>query len=103
MTDVDLKKEVEDNGYSFIKRSWFYIMIAVFILTTGINIGVSQNQLAQKVDKDQSRKIAKEEVQTELKHFFTDSDGRVLQSQMKDLEKQVEKMNQKLDRLLEMR
>lgn len=100
MTKAELNKEMESNGFQVVKKIHLILTVAAMFIGIGINIGVSQTQLASKVDTEEARKIAKEEVQIELKHFFTDSDGKVLQSQMKDLKEQMKTINDKLDRLL---
>lgn len=100
MTKAELNKEMESNGFQVVKKIHLILTVAAMFIGIGINIGVSQTQLASKVDTEEARKIAKEEVQIELKHFFTDSDGKVLQSQMKDLKEQIKTINDKLDRLL---
>lgn len=100
MTQTELSKEMENNGFQIVKKIHLILVVVSMFVGVGINIGVSQTQLASKVDTEEARKIAKEEVQIELKHFFTDSDGKVLQSQMKDLKEQIKTINDKLDRLL---
>lgn len=89
----------EQNGYSIIKKSWLITTVVSFFITTGISIGVSQNQLANKIDSEQARIIVKEEVGNELKHYFSDSDGKVLQTKLDNLLRQIEELNQRLDKL----
>lgn len=89
----------EQNGYSLIKKSWLVITIISFFVTTGISIGISQNQLANKIDSDEARVIVREEVNNELKHYFSDTDGKVLQSKFDNLIKQMEELSKKLDNL----
>ena len=103
MTNAEIKKEIQDGGFQVIKKSWLIITIVSFFVGLGINIGVSQTQLASKLDEPQTRKIAKEEVNNELKHFFSDSDGKVLKSQLDDLKEKMNKMDDKLDRILRQR
>lgn len=100
MTKTELSKEMESSGFQVIKKIHLIITVISFFMITGISIGVSQNQLENKINSEEARKIAKEEVQVELKHFFTDSDGKVLQSQMQELKDQIRIMNDKLDKLL---
>jgi len=103
MTNAEIKKEIQDGGFQVIKKSWLIITIVSFFIGLGINIGISQTQLSSKVDEPQARKIAKEEVSYELKHFFSDSDGKVLKSQLDDLKEKMNKMDDKLDRILRQR
>ena len=103
MTKTELSKEMENNGFQVVKKIHLILTVIAMFVGVGINIGVSQTQLANKIESEEARKIAKEEVQIELKHFFTDSDGKVLQSQMQDLKEQMKTINYKLDRLLNKR
>lgn len=103
MTSTDLKKEIQDSGFQVIKKIHLILTVVGFFISMGIGIGISQTQLVSKIDEKRATEIAKEVSSEQLKHFFTDTDGKVLQSQMKDLKEKMNQIDQKLDRLLNRR
>lgn len=100
MTNLEIKKEIQDSGFQVIKKVHLILTVVGFFVTMGIGIGVSQSQLAEKVDEKRAVQIAKEVSTEQLKHFFSDADGKVLQSKLQDLKEKMEKIDAKLDRLL---
>lgn len=100
MTSTELKKEIQDSGFQVIKKIHLILTVVGFFVSMGVGIGISQTQLASKIDEKRATEIAKEVSSEQLKHFFTDTDGRVLQSQMQELKEKMEKIDSKLDRLL---
>lgn len=99
MTNIEFKKEAKSSGFAIIQRGWLIVTIVSFFITTGIGIGVSQTQLSQKVDKLAAQEIAKVEVKSELRHFFSDVDGKILQTKLDYLIMQIEELNKRLDRM----
>lgn len=100
MTHAEFTKEAKDKGMVTIQKGWLILTIASFFVGIGINIGVSQTQLATKLDDKQARVIIKEELNEQLKHYGTDVDVKVLENKFETLNKQLEEINKKLDRLV---
>lgn len=92
--------KAEENGFALVKKSWLILTIISFFVGLGINIGVSQTQLASKIDDKQARVIIKEELTERLQHYGTDVDVKVLESKLEALTRQLQEVDKKLERLL---
>ena len=93
------EKEFIDKGFSVVKRVHLIFTVAAFFVTTGIGIGISQTQLAAKLDEAQTRKVVKEEIVNEMKHYCSDVDGQVLKIEVENLQKQIDRLEKLLEKL----
>ena len=91
--------KIESGGFSLIKKSWLVLTIVSFFVATGISIGVSQTQLSNKIDEKEARKIIREEFNNELKNYFSETDGRVLKTEIENLQKQIDRLEKIAERL----
>ena len=99
MTNTEFKREAKSSGFAIIERGWLIVIIVAFFISTGIGIGVSQTQLELKVDKITAQEIAREEIKAELKYFFSEVDGNVVQTKLDYLIMQIDELNKRLDRI----
>lgn len=92
------EKDFIEKGFSVIKRIHLIFTVAAFFVTTGIGIGISQTQLAAKLDENRTREVVKEEIQNEMKHYYSDTDGQVLKIEVENLQKQIDRLEKILEK-----
>lgn len=91
--------KTNDGSFALIKKSYLILTVVSFFVVTGIGIGVSQTQLAAKLDESQARKVVKEEIQSEMKHYYTDTDGQVLKIEVENLQKQIDRLEKIIEKI----
>ena len=85
-----------EKAKSFIENNWQWLLTSALLI--GMNFGVAQTQLATKVNEEEARTIAKEEIKNEVKHYFPDTRGVILETELKNIKAQLNRIEKKLDK-----
>lgn len=93
------ENEITEKGFALIKKSYLIFTVIAFFITTGIGIGVSQTQLAAKMDESSTRKVVKEEIENELQYYYSDKDGSVLKTEVDNLKQQIDRLEKILEKI----
>jgi hypothetical protein len=88
-----------DGSLALIKKSYLIMTVVAFFVVTGIGIGVSQTQLASKMDESSTRKVIKEEISNQLQYYYSDKDGSVLKSEVDNLKQQIDRLEKILEKI----
>ena len=96
---MEQKMEYKNSDFALIKKSYLILTVISFFVATGIGIGISQTQLATRIDESQARKIVKEEMNNELKYYYSDKDGSVLKNEVINLKLQIDRLETILEKI----
>jgi len=84
-----------DKAKSFMSNNWQWLLTSIFLV--GLNFGIAQTQLASKVNKEEAREIAKEEIKSVMQYYFSETEGAVMQTELKNIKAQLNRIEKKLD------
>ncbi len=85
-----------DKAKTFIEQNWKWLLTSMLLI--GVNFGIAQTQLALKINAEEARIIAKEEIKEVVEHYFSDTEGAVLKTQLKSIQKQLDRIEALVER-----